>query len=322
MELMQIQHLSKVYGQGENQVRAVDDISFTVEKGEFLAIIGPSGSGKSTLLHILGGVDRPTSGKVFVDGQDVYAQNEDQLAIFRRRQVGLIYQFYNLIPVLNVVENMTLPVLMDGRQVNQERLEELLDVLGLRGREKHLPNQLSGGQQQRVGVARALAADPEVLLMDEPFGALDPVTREALQQEMLRIHRLLGRTIVLVTHDIDEALRLADHLVLMDGGEVVQQGAALEMLLRPKNSFVQTFFGRSELGVRLLSLREVGDYLRPGERLAGEGLTVTMTLREALSQFVARRCEALPVVDAEGRPCGTLHFADLLRQEASHEGAS
>ena len=139
MELMQIQHLSKVYGQGENQVRAVDDISFTVEKGEFLAIIGPSGSGKSTLLHILGGVDRPTSGKVFVDGQDVYAQNEDQLAIFRRRQVGLIYQFYNLIPVLNVVENMTLPVLMDGRQVNQERLEELLDVLGLRGREKHLP---------------------------------------------------------------------------------------------------------------------------------------------------------------------------------------
>lgn len=145
MELMQIQHLSKVYGQGENQVRAVDDISFTVEKGEFLAIIGPSGSGKSTLLHILGGVDRPTSGKVFVDGQDVYAQNEDQLAIFRRRQVGLIYQFYNLIPVLNVVENMTLPVLMDGRQVNQERLEELLDVLGLRGREKHLPNQLSGG---------------------------------------------------------------------------------------------------------------------------------------------------------------------------------
>ena len=322
MELMQIQHLSKVYGQGENQVRAVDDISFTVEKGEFLAIIGPSGSGKSTLLHILGGVDRPTSGKVFVDGQDVYAQNEDQLAIFRRRQVGLIYQFYNLIPVLNVVENMTLPVLMDGRQVNQERLEELLDVLGLRGREKYLPNQLSGGQQQRVGVARALAADPEVLLMDEPFGALDPVTREALQQEMLRIHRLLGRTIVLVTHDIDEALRLADHLVLMDGGEVVQQGAPLEMLLRPKNSFVQTFFGRSELGVRLLSLREVGDYLRPDERLAGEGLTVTMTLREALSQFVARRCETLPVVDAEGRPCGTLHFADLLRQEMSHEGAS
>lgn len=166
MELMQIQHLSKVYGQGENQVRAVDDISFTVEKGEFLAIIGPSGSGKSTLLHILGGVDCPTSGKVFVDGQDVYAQNEDQLAIFRRRQVGLIYQFYNLIPVLNVVENMTLPVLMDGRQVNQERLEELLDVLGLRGREKYLPNQLSGGQQQRVSIGRALMNAPAVVLAD------------------------------------------------------------------------------------------------------------------------------------------------------------
>ncbi|EIX9734912.1 ABC transporter ATP-binding protein, partial [Klebsiella pneumoniae] len=204
-----------------------------------------------------------------------------------------------------------------------DRIDELMALLGLEAmlRDRY-PHQLSGGQQQRVGVARALAADPEVLLMDEPFGALDPVTREALQQEMLRIHRLLGRTIVLVTHDIDEALRLADHLVLMDGGEVVQQGAPLEMLLRPKNSFVQTFFGRSELGVRLLSLREVGDYLRPDERLAGEGLTVTMTLREALSQFVARRCETLPVVDAEGRPCGTLHFADLLRQEMSHEGAS
>lgn len=147
MELMRIEHLTKVYGSGENAVHAVDDVSFSVEKGEFLAIIGPSGSGKSTLLHILGGVDRPTSGKVYVDGQDVYAQDEEALAIFRRRQVGLVYQFYNLIPVLNVVENLTLPVLMDGRAVNQERLGELLDTLGLRGREKHLPNQLSGGQQ-------------------------------------------------------------------------------------------------------------------------------------------------------------------------------
>lgn len=148
MELMRIEHLTKVYGSGENAVHAVDDVSFSVEKGEFLAIIGPSGSGKSTLLHILGGVDRPTSGKVYVDGQDVYAQDEEALAIFRRRQVGLVYQFYNLIPVLNVVENLTLPVLMDGRAVNQERLGELLDTLGLRGREKHLPNQLSGGQQR------------------------------------------------------------------------------------------------------------------------------------------------------------------------------
>ena len=224
MELMQIQHLSKVYGQGENQVRAVDDISFTVEKGEFLAIIGPSGSGKSTLLHILGGVDRPTSGKVFVDGQDVYAQNEDQLAIFRRRQVGLIYQFYNLIPVLNVVENMTLPVLMDGRQVNQERLEELLDVLGLRGREKHLPNQLSGGQQQRVSIARALAGDPAVILADEPTGALDSRTG----REVLRFLQQLndeGNTVVLITHDNSIAVK-AKRIVRLQDGHIIYDGDA------------------------------------------------------------------------------------------------
>ena len=224
MELMQIQHLSKVYGQGENQVRAVDDISFTVEKGEFLAIIGPSGSGKSTLLHILGGVDRPTSGKVFVDGQDVYAQNEDQLAIFRRRQVGLIYQFYNLIPVLNVVENMTLPVLMDGRQVNQERLEELLDVLGLRGREKHLPNQLSGGQQQRVSIARALAGKPSVILADEPTGALDSRTgREVLG--FLQKLNAEGDTVVLITHDNSIAVK-ARRIVRLQDGRIIYDGDA------------------------------------------------------------------------------------------------
>ena len=214
MELMQIQHLSKVYGQGENQVRAVDDISFTVEKGEFLAIIGPSGSGKSTLLHILGGVDRPTSGKVFVDGQDVYAQNEDQLAIFRRRQVGLIYQFYNLIPVLNVVENMTLPVLMDGRQVNQERLEELLDVLGLRGREKHLPNQLSGGQQQRVSIGRALMNAPAVVLADEPTGNLDSK---------------YGQTLVIITHDENIALQ-AHRVIAIEDGRITRDERIREVL--------------------------------------------------------------------------------------------
>ena len=224
MELMQIQHLSKVYGQGENQVRAVDDISFTVEKGEFLAIIGPSGSGKSTLLHILGGVDRPTSGKVFVDGQDVYAQNEDQLAIFRRRQVGLIYQFYNLIPVLNVVENMTLPVLMDGRQVNQERLEELLDVLGLRGREKYLPNQLSGGQQQRVSIGRALMNAPAVVLADEPTGALDSRTgREVLG--FLQKLNAEGDTVVLITHDNSIAVK-AKRIVRLQDGRIIYDGDA------------------------------------------------------------------------------------------------
>ena len=220
MELMQIQHLSKVYGQGENQVRAVDDISFTVEKGEFLAIIGPSGSGKSTLLHILGGVDCPTSGKVFVDGQDVYAQNEDQLAIFRRRQVGLIYQFYNLIPVLNVVENMTLPVLMDGRQVNQERLEELLDVLGLRGREKYLPNQLSGGQQQRVSIGRALMNAPAVVLADEPTGNLDSKNSQEIVELLKMSNKKYGQTLVIITHDENIALQ-AHRVIAIEDGRIV-----------------------------------------------------------------------------------------------------
>lgn len=229
MELMQIQHLSKVYGQGENQVRAVDDISFTVEKGEFLAIIGPSGSGKSTLLHILGGVDRPTTGKVFVDGQDVYAQNEDQLAIFRRRQVGLIYQFYNLIPVLNVVENMTLPVLMDGRQVNQERLEELLDVLGLRGREKHLPNQLSGGQQQRVSIGRALMNAPAVVLADEPTGNLDSKNSQEIVELLKMSNKKYGQTLVIITHDENIALQ-AHRVIAIEDGRITRDERIREVL--------------------------------------------------------------------------------------------
>ena len=229
MELMQIQHLSKVYGQGENQVRAVDDISFTVEKGEFLAIIGPSGSGKSTLLHILGGVDRPTSGKVFVDGQDVYAQNEDQLAIFRRRQVGLIYQFYNLIPVLNVVENMTLPVLMDGRQVNQERLEELLDVLGLRGREKHLPNQLSGGQQQRVSIGRALMNAPAVVLADEPTGNLDSKNSQEIVELLKMSNKKYGQTLVIITRDDNIALQ-AHRVIAIEDGRITRDERIREVL--------------------------------------------------------------------------------------------
>ncbi|MBQ1632829.1 MAG: ABC transporter ATP-binding protein, partial [Clostridia bacterium] len=173
MEILKVENLTKIYGAGNAEVRALDGVSFTVEKGEFLAIIGPSGSGKSTLLHALGGVDRPTSGKVFMNGEDVYAQNEEQLAIFRRRHVGLIYQFYNLIPVLNVVENMTLPVRMDGRKVNEERLEELLHLLALEDRKNNLPNQLSGGQQQRVSIGRALMNAPEIVLADEPTGNLD-----------------------------------------------------------------------------------------------------------------------------------------------------
>ena len=172
MEILRVENLTKVYGKGENEVRALDGVSFSVEKGEFVAIIGPSGSGKSTLLHILGAVDEPSSGKVFMDGKDVFKQNEEQLAIFRRRQVGLVYQFYNLIPVLDVVENITLPVQLDGRKVNRERLREMVALLGLHGREKHLPNQLSGGQQQRVSIGKALMNSPSVVLADEPTGAV------------------------------------------------------------------------------------------------------------------------------------------------------
>ena len=226
MEILRIEHLSKVYGQGENQVRAVDDVSFSVEKGEFLAIIGPSGSGKSTLLHILGGVDRPTSGKVYVDGQDVSAQDEDHLAIFRRRQVGLIYQFYNLIPVLNVVENMTLPVLMDGRAVNRQRLDELLDVLDLRGREKHLPNQLSGGQQQRVSIGRALMNAPAV---DEPTGNLDSKNSQEIVELLKLSNRKYGQTLVIITHDENIALQ-AHRIIAIEDGRITRDERIREVL--------------------------------------------------------------------------------------------
>ena len=229
--------------------------------------------------------------------------------------MGYAIQSIGLFPHWSVAQNIaTVPQLQKWPRARiDDRIDELMALLGLEPnlRERY-PHQLSGGQQQRVGVARALAADPQVLLMDEPFGALDPVTRGALQQEMTRIHRLLGRTIVLVTHDIDEALRLAEHLVLMDHGEVVQQGNPLTMLTRPANDFVRQFFGRSELGVRLLSLRSVADYVRREERAEGEALAEEMTLRDALSLFVARGCEVLPVVNTQGQPCGTLHFQDLL----------
>lgn len=221
MEILKIEHLTKTYGTGENTVCAVDDISFSVEKGEFLAIIGPSGSGKSTLLHIIGGVDRPTSGKVYLNGQDIYAQNEEALAIFRRRQVGLIYQFYNLIPVLDVVENMTLPVLMDGRRVNGERLRELLNVLGLTERQKNLPNQLSGGQQQRVSIGRALMNAPSVVLADEPTGNLDSRNSQEIVELLKQSNRKYGQTLVIITHDENIALQ-ADRVIAIEDGKIVR----------------------------------------------------------------------------------------------------
>ena len=221
MEILRIEELTKTYGEGSTQVNALDKVSFSVEKGEFLAIIGPSGSGKSTLLHIIGGVDRPTSGKVYMDGQDVYAQDEEALAVFRRRQVGLIYQFYNLIPVLNVVENMSLPVLMDGREVNQERLEELLGVLGLKERRNNLPNQLSGGQQQRVSIGRALMNAPAVVLADEPTGNLDSRNSQEIVELLKLSNKKYGQTLIVITHDENIALQ-ADRIIAIEDGRIVR----------------------------------------------------------------------------------------------------
>ncbi|MEE0631007.1 MAG: ABC transporter ATP-binding protein [Clostridium sp.] len=218
MNMIQVEHLSKVYGKGENEVVALNDVSFSIKKGEFVAIIGPSGSGKSTLLHILGGVDRPTKGKVYFDGVDVYQQKEDQLAIFRRRQVGLIYQFYNLIPILNVVENMTLPVLMDGREVNQEFLTELVATLGLEGKEKKLPNELSGGQQQRTSIGRALMTSPLVVLADEPTGNLDSKNSQEIIQLLKTSNKKYNQTLIVITHDENIALQADRIIAIEDGG--------------------------------------------------------------------------------------------------------
>ena len=221
MEILRVESLTKVYGKGENEVRALDGVSFSVEKGEFVAVIGPSGSGKSTLLHILGGVDRPTSGRVLMDGKDVYAQNEEQLAIFRRRQVGLIYQFYNLIPVLNVTENITLPVLMDGQKVNCDRLEELITTLKLNGRENHLPNQLSGGQQQRVSNGRALMNAPAVVLADEPTGNLDSKSSREIVELLKVSNEKYGQTLLVITHDESIALQ-ADRILSIEDGKITR----------------------------------------------------------------------------------------------------
>lgn len=221
MEILKVENLRKTYGTGENQVHALDGVSFSVNKGEFIAIIGPSGSGKSTLIHILGGVDKPTSGKVYMNGNDVYAQNDEQLAIFRRREVGLIYQFYNLIPVLNVVENITLPVLMDGQKVNEARLNELLTTLKLNGRENHLPNQLSGGQQQRASIGRALMNAPAVVLADEPTGNLDSKNSQEILELLKLSNQKYNQTLIVITHDEDIALQ-ADRIIAIEDGKIVR----------------------------------------------------------------------------------------------------
>ena len=219
MEILKVDNLYKTYGKNENLVKALDGVSFSVEKGEFVAIIGPSGSGKSTLLHILGGVDMPTDGKVYMDGKDVYAQNPEQLAIFRRRQVGLIYQFYNLIPVLNVEENITLPVLMDSRQVNRARLNELLQTLSLTNRTQHLPNQLSGGQQQRVSIGRALMNAPAIVLADEPTGNLDSKNGQYIVELLKLSNKKYNQTLIVITHDENIAIQ-ADRIISIEDGKI------------------------------------------------------------------------------------------------------
>lgn len=221
MEILRVEKLKKIYGQGNSAVVALDEVSLSVKQGEFVAIVGSSGSGKSTLMHLIGGVDRPTSGKVFVGGIDVYAQKEEELAIFRRRQVGLIYQFYNLIPVLNVRENMTLPVLMDGRKVNENRLSELLELLKLKDREHNLPNQLSGGQQQRVSIGRALLNAPSLLLADEPTGNLDSENSREIMELLRYSNKTYHQTVIVITHDENIALQ-ADRILALEDGRIIR----------------------------------------------------------------------------------------------------
>lgn len=223
MEILKVENLVKTYGSGENLVNAVDDVSFSVEKGEFVAIVGASGSGKSTLLHLIGGVDRPTSGKIFVDGNDISKMNDDKLAVFRRRQVGIVYQFYNLIPILTVEENITLPCDLDGRGVDRERLEMILDSFGLRARRKHLPNQLSGGQQQRTSIARALINNPSLVLADEPTGNLDSKSSDEVMSMLKMCNQSYGQTVIMITHNLDIA-KQADRIITISDGKIVEEG--------------------------------------------------------------------------------------------------
>ena len=309
--MIQFNQVSKIF-QGKP---AVDDLTLQIAKGEFALLIGTSGSGKSTTLKMINRLIEHDQGKIYFADEEIQKFKPQDL----RRRMGYAIQSIGLFPHWTVEENIaTVPQLLKWPRARiRDRVTELLELLHLEPElfRHRYPHQLSGGQQQRVGVARALAADPEVLLMDEPFGALDPVTRTALQTEIARIHHLSGRTIVLVTHDIDEALALADRIVLLDQGRVVQQGTPLELLTAPANDFVRDFFGRSDRGIKLLSLGTVAERVRPGHA-DGEPISSTMNLREALSVFVARGSECLPVVGEQGEALGVLHFNDLIAQKA------
>lgn len=222
MEILKVLNLTKIYGKGESKVVALDDVSFTVEKGEFVAIVGASGSGKSTLLHLIGGVDKPTKGQVFINDKDIYQMNDDALAIFRRRQIGLVYQFYNLIPILNVEENITLPLELDGRHVDENSLNDILKLLGLENRKKHLPNELSGGQQQRTSIGRALITKPSILLCDEPTGNLDSKASDEIMSILKKTNKDLKQTIIIITHNMEMA-KLADRIIKIEDGKIVKE---------------------------------------------------------------------------------------------------
>lgn len=222
MEILRVENLTKIYGKDSTKVTALDNVSFSVEKGEFVAIVGASGSGKSTLLHLIGGVDRPTKGKVFIDGKDIFSFNDDKLAIFRRRQVGLIYQFYNLIPILNVEENITLPLSLDNRQIDKERLNEMLKLLGLEKRRNHLPNELSGGQQQRTSIGRALITNPTIILADEPTGNLDSKSSDEIVSLLKKSNKELKQTIIMITHNMEIA-KIADRIIKIEDGKIVEE---------------------------------------------------------------------------------------------------
>ena len=304
-------------GKDFGATRAVDGLTLNIAPGEFTALIGASGSGKSTLLKMINRLVDHDRGEIRFQGQDLRTMAPEAL----RRRMGYAIQSIGLFPHWTVARNVaTVPALLGwARPRIEARVDELLALLGLapalfRGR---YPHQLSGGQQQRVGVARALAADPELLLMDEPFGALDPITRGALQDELSRIHRVTGKTIVMVTHDIDEALRLATRLVLLDHGRLVQAGTPSQLLWQPASALVTQFMGGAELGVRRLALLTVADRLRPFEAADGEPLPAAMNLRDALQALLARQAAVLPVADATGRHLGALHLADLARPPSS-----
>ena len=306
--MIEFQQVSKAY----DGRLAIADLSLKIERGEFAVLIGASGSGKSTVLRMINRLIEHDSGRILIAGDEIRSFRPEEL----RRRMGYAIQSIGLFPHCTVDKNIaTVPELLKWKSSRiRDRVTELLELLGLEPGlyRTRYPRQLSGGQQQRVGVARALAADPEVLLMDEPFGALDPITRATLQAEMTRIHRLSGKTIVLVTHDIDEALLLATRIVMLDQGRIVQLGTPAEILSHPANDLVSDFIGRSDVGIKLLGLQTVADRLRRGETADGEPIASGMSLREALSEFVARRVDRLQVVDDHGQTLGAIRFTDLL----------